>query len=93
VIAPGSLPSPKLLEWRTESRIFPDYSGGTMPDLHRLPFYALAGTQDFRSVFTLAQIASEGNLRSFSVPAIQGLRCPLWTQVLSTKRLGDTFVC
>ena len=24
----------------------PDYSGGTMPDLHRLPFYALAGTQD-----------------------------------------------
>ena len=25
---------------------FPDYSGGTMPDLHRLPFYALAGTQD-----------------------------------------------
>ena len=26
--------------------LFPDYSGGTAPDLHRLPFYALAGTQD-----------------------------------------------
>ena len=45
MIAPDSLPSPKLLEWRTKSQI-PDYSGGTMPDLHRLPFYALAGTQD-----------------------------------------------
>jgi hypothetical protein len=28
---------------------FPDYSGGTMPDLHRLPCYALAGTQDISS--------------------------------------------
>jgi hypothetical protein len=26
--------------------LLPDYSGGTAPDLHRLPFYALAGTQD-----------------------------------------------
>jgi hypothetical protein len=27
-------------------KVFPDYSGGTAPDLHRLPFYALASTQD-----------------------------------------------
>jgi hypothetical protein len=27
-------------------RSFPDYSGGTVPDFHRLPCYALAGTQD-----------------------------------------------
>jgi hypothetical protein len=32
-------------EWRVES-FCPDYSGGTVPDLHRLPYYALAGTQD-----------------------------------------------
>jgi hypothetical protein len=29
-----------------EWKVFPDHSGGTVPDLHRLPFYALAGTQD-----------------------------------------------
>jgi hypothetical protein len=28
-----------------EWKVFPDYSGGTVPDLHRLPFYALEGTQ------------------------------------------------
>jgi hypothetical protein len=28
-----------------KSRV-PDYSGGTAPDSHRLPFYALAGTQN-----------------------------------------------
>jgi hypothetical protein len=32
-------------EWRVEI-LFPDYSGGTVLDLHQLPFYALASTQD-----------------------------------------------
>jgi hypothetical protein len=38
-------PSPICIEWRVES-LSPDYSGGTVPDLHRFPFYAFAGTQD-----------------------------------------------
>jgi hypothetical protein len=33
----------QVAEWKVYS---PDYSGGTMPDSHRLPFYALAGTQN-----------------------------------------------
>jgi hypothetical protein len=34
----------------------PDYSGGTAPDLHRLPFYALAGTQN-----VLIKLSTTGN--------------------------------
>jgi hypothetical protein len=36
-------------------KFFPDYSGGTVPDLHQLPFYALAGTQDFAESSSTAQ--------------------------------------
>jgi hypothetical protein len=36
-------------------KVFPDYSGGTVPDLHRLPFYALAGTQDLAKPSSTAQ--------------------------------------
>jgi hypothetical protein len=59
LIAPDSLPSPKLLEWLAESQ-FPDYSGGTMPDFHRLPFYALAGTQNLhpKSSTSLKRVVS-----------------------------------
>jgi hypothetical protein len=43
--ASDSSPSPIHNRVASEE-FFPDYSGGTMPDLHRLPFYALAGTQE-----------------------------------------------
>ena len=36
---------PRQPEWLLEDHC-PDYSGGTAPDSHRLPFYALAGTQN-----------------------------------------------
>ena len=64
MIAPDSLPSPKLLEWRDERANFPDYSGGTMPDLHRLPCYALAGTQDLSST-NIHKIGERRNNRSW----------------------------
>jgi len=35
--------SPSSIEWHTKNPS-PEHSGGTMPDLHRLPCYALAGT-------------------------------------------------
>jgi hypothetical protein len=43
--APDSPPSP-ITKPSGQWKVFPDYSGGTVPDSHRLPFYALAGTQD-----------------------------------------------
>ena len=42
---PDLLPSPKESSGIAKGHT-PDYSGGTMPDLHRLPFYALTGTQN-----------------------------------------------
>jgi hypothetical protein len=33
----------RVADWKIDC---PDYSGGTAPDLHRLPCYALAGTQN-----------------------------------------------
>jgi hypothetical protein len=36
---------PRITEWLVEAS-FPDYSGGTVPDSHRLPCYALAGTRN-----------------------------------------------
>jgi hypothetical protein len=41
-------------EWRVE-KFFPDYSGGTVPDLHRLPFYAFAGTQEIAKASSTVQ--------------------------------------
>src|ERR1700733_11628435 len=37
---------PDLKNRVASGKFFPDYSGGTVPGLHRLPFYALAGTQE-----------------------------------------------
>jgi hypothetical protein len=39
---------PGYTEWLLEDFYRPDYSGGTVPDLNRLPFYVLADTSDRR---------------------------------------------
>ena len=41
-----SSPSPSRIEWLTKIPS-PEHSGGTMPDSHRLPCYALEGTPEY----------------------------------------------
>jgi len=57
---PDFSPSPIEAEWLYK-KSFPDYSGGTAPDLHRLPFYALGGTQNVYKISIAPEIDAQSD--------------------------------